>query len=107
MPDIPRRLVWAPAAERDLRDVWRYYARVASPELPDKLLREIYSAVERVIGRAFSGRPRDDVMLGLRSILVPPHIVFFRISKDVVEIVRVLHQHRDFATVFPRKPEAS
>jgi plasmid stabilization system protein ParE len=41
-------LVWSPAAKEDLIKIWRYFARVASPEIADSLLREIDRASERL-----------------------------------------------------------
>jgi len=48
MPGRRRRVVWGPKAKQDLREVWLYYARVASPEIADKLVREIDGAGERL-----------------------------------------------------------
>jgi len=31
-----------------LRDIWRYYIRVASPEIADRIVREIASSAERL-----------------------------------------------------------
>ncbi len=45
-------------------------------------------------------------MPGLRSILVYPYIVFYRVTGATVEIVRVLHQRRDFAAIFDKKPSS-
>jgi len=36
-----RRVVWAPRAKQDLLNIWRYYARVASPEIAGNVLRGI------------------------------------------------------------------
>lgn len=44
-------------------------------------------------------RSRDEIIPGLRSILVHPYVIFYRANNDV-EIVRVLHQRRNFAAVF-------
>jgi len=48
MPERNSRVIWAPAAKRDLRDIWRYFVRVASPEVADRLLRDIRQASLRV-----------------------------------------------------------
>jgi plasmid stabilization system protein ParE len=37
-------------------------------------------------------------MSGLRSILVHPYAVIYRVTDDAVEIVRVLHERRDLPT---------
>ena len=64
MPTNRRQIVWAPNAKQELRDVWRYYARVASPEIADKLLREINEAGRRLADEALMWRARDEVMPG-------------------------------------------
>jgi plasmid stabilization system protein ParE len=46
---------------------------------------------------------RDDVMPGLRAVLVHPYTVFYRVTDSTVEIVRVLHERRDFSAVFRDK----
>ena len=103
MPAGNRRLVWAPAAKNDLRDIWRYFVGVASPEIADRLLRDIHRAGERARDRPQTWRVRDEIMPGLRSILVHPYVVFYRFSGETVEIVRVLHQRRNLAAVFPKR----
>jgi len=86
-----------------LRDVWRYYERVASPEIADRLLREIDEAGRRLVDEALMWRPRDEVMPGLRSVLVHPYTIFYRVTDEVVEIARVLHERRDFSRIFSKK----
>ena len=81
----------------------RYYARVASPEIADNMLREIGRVVAQLEDHALLWRSRADVMLGLRSVLVHPHIVFYRVRDTTVEVARVLHQRRDFNAIFPKK----
>jgi toxin ParE1/3/4 len=103
MPRKHRRVVWAPKSKKDLRDVWRYYERVASPEIADKLLREIDEAGERLAGKALMWRARDEIMPGLRSVLVHPYTVFYRLNDGAVEIVRILHERRDIARVFSKR----
>ena len=102
MPAKRRRVVWAPRAKRDLADVWRYYARVASIEVADKILREIDEAARRLSDDALRWRARDELMPGLRSALVPPYIIFYRIQNGTVEIVRVLHGRRNFPAIFSK-----
>lgn len=102
MPAKRRHVVWAPRAKRDLADVWRYYARVASIEVADKLLREIDDAARRLSDDALRWRARDELMPGLRSALVPPYVIFYRIQNGTVEIVRVLHGRRNFPAIFSK-----
>ncbi len=41
------------------------------------------------------GRRRPEIRQGLRSIAKESHIVFYRILKDRIRIVRILHGNRD------------
>jgi toxin ParE1/3/4 len=100
MPNPPRRVVWAPKAKQDLHEVWKYYARVASPEIADKLLRDISVAGDKLAFQALTWRARDDVMPGLRSVLVHPYVIFYRVTDKGAEIARVIHGRRNFGEIF-------
>jgi toxin ParE1/3/4 len=94
-PDRPG--AWSPLAERDLEDIWRYYAKVASVEVADRIVAAITTAASRVVQRPTSGRSRSELKAGLRSILSSPYVVFYHVRDGEVEIVRVLHQRRNLA----------
>src|SRR5262249_30875393 len=99
MPAENRRLIWAPAAKNDLRDIWRYFVGIASPEIADRLLRR---ASGRGSGRGHGVRAtRSGQDCG--SVLVRPYVIFYRCSEGTVEIVRVLHQRRNLAALFPKR----
>jgi toxin ParE1/3/4 len=98
-----RRVVWAPRARRDLRDIWKYFARVGSPEIADGLLREIGRAGQRLERHPLMGRPRNELATDLRSVLVHPHLIFYRVGDETVEIARVLHERRDLGAIFARE----
>lgn len=53
-----------------------------------------------LLGYPLMGRSRDDLAQGVRSIVSDPHILFYRLSKDEIEIARVLHQREDVEFVF-------
>jgi toxin ParE1/3/4 len=99
----PRQLEWAPAAKRDVLDIWHYFADVASPELADTLLRNIERASTQLADHPFSGRPRGDISPGVRSILAHPYVIFYRVTASTIEIARVLHERRDVATAFKKR----
>jgi len=62
-------------------------------------VREIATAATRLERNPLPGRDRDELRAGLRSLLVHPHTIFYRINKDEAQVVRVLHERRDFPTV--------
>ena len=98
-----RQIVWAPKATQDLTDVWHYYARVASPDVADKLLREIDEAAKRLAAEATVWRSRDDIMPGLRAVRVSPYLIFYRVRNDTAEVVRVLHERRNLHQILARR----
>lgn len=82
-----------------MRDIWHYYARSASLELADRMLRKISVEAERIGRHPSPGRERDDEFPGLRRILVRPYTVFFRITPEKAQVARVIHEERDFPTL--------
>ena len=102
MAGTARRLAWAPRAKQDLNDIWSYYARVASPEIAEKIVREIEYTALLLPERPHMGRPREEVWPGLRGVLAQPYTVFYRVTKAAIEIVRVLHERRDFPAILKK-----
>jgi toxin ParE1/3/4 len=94
------RLLWSASAEEDLFSIWRYGAREWSTIRADEHVRALSHACERLLRAPELGRPREELITGLRSITEDPHVVFYRVSGRTIEIVRVLHQHEDVETVF-------
>jgi toxin ParE1/3/4 len=95
-----RRLIWSVEAEQDLFDISAYLTSKASARIAERYLREIGRAAERTRTRALPGRARDELMSGMRSVLVHPYVIFFQVAASSVEIVRVLHQRRDLESIF-------
>lgn len=101
MPDR-NRLIWSRFAADDLRKIRRHYVRTASPEVADRIVREIDGVARRISRLPLTGRNRDELAPGLRSALARPYTIFYRIGRigaAQVQIVRVLHERRDFYSV--------
>jgi toxin ParE1/3/4 len=95
-----RRLIWSAEAEQDLFDISAYLTAQASARTAERYLREIGRVAERIRTRPLSSRARDELMSGMRSVLVHPYIIFFQVATLSIEIVRVLHQRRDLESIF-------
>jgi toxin ParE1/3/4 len=48
----------------------------------------------------FAGRSRDEIRPGLRSVVASPHVVFYRVTDGVAEVVRVLDGRQDLDEIF-------
>jgi toxin ParE1/3/4 len=91
--------VWASEAEADLISIWGFGAEEWSEEAADAHVRLIARTCSRLIEHPELGRSRLELVPGLRSIVVDPHVVFYRISGAAIEIVRVVHQREDVETI--------
>lgn len=92
--------IWSPLATQDLFDIWDYVCRVASDAVADKQLQEIDHICILLERSPELGKARDDVRKGLRSMRVDRYVVFYRIAKNAIEVVRVLEERRDVDSLF-------
>jgi toxin ParE1/3/4 len=95
---LPR--TWSPQATQDLLDIWAYLADHGSAAIADKQLKEIEKACFVLGAWTEYGKTRDDVRAGLHSLSVSRYVVFYRVTKAAVEIVRVLDERRDVDAIF-------
>jgi toxin ParE1/3/4 len=86
-------------AEVDLLETGSYLSQY-SQEASDKFLEEIMETCELLAAQPGMGRKRDDLRLGLRSFGVKDYLVFYRVSGDELEVVRVVSGRRDLEALF-------
>jgi toxin ParE1/3/4 len=98
----PHRLprIWSPEAEQDLFDIWDYVRMDATAAVADKQLHAIDTVCFALGAWPEYGKARDDVREGLRSVSVSRYVVFYRVTKTAIEIVRVLDERRDVDAIF-------
>ena len=65
-----------------------------------KYLKDLDGVFNQLVANPEIGRKRNDLKKGLYSISEQEHIVFFRIQKDHIRIVRVLHGSKDIPKHF-------
>jgi toxin ParE1/3/4 len=83
-------------ARRDLRQIWLACAQASGITIADKLIVRIEDTLAKTLG-AFpqSGRLRPELGAGVRSFPVLPYVAFYRVAASRVELLRVIHGHRD------------
>lgn len=87
--------LWLPRAARDLDEIWEFSFRRWGPERADHYLRRIEAKAAALARGELSGTKADDVRPRLRRLVVRSHVIWFRVERDRVRVVRVLHQSRD------------
>jgi toxin ParE1/3/4 len=93
-------VIWSPEAEADLTDIWNHFAGVAGSKTADTLVRAIAETCRMLEEHPLAGRSRDEIRPGIRSALASPFVIFYRVTDNVAEIVRVLDGRRDIDEIF-------
>jgi len=88
----------SPQAEADLEGIFDDLDR-GNPAAASR-----YAAEFRQKSRALAqfpelGRNRPEIAPDLRSTLVDPYVIFYRVQGDVVQILRILHGRRDLRSL--------
>jgi toxin ParE1/3/4 len=85
-------------AEADLAAILEYLDE-RSPAAADRLAAAIDHRCELLGQLPQMGRLRDDLMPGLRSIVIERYVLFYRSSPSAVEVLRILHGSRDVDSI--------
>jgi toxin ParE1/3/4 len=93
--DIIRR----PRASADLSEIWEFIA-TDNLERADEFIDRIDEKFRSLATQPLMGRDRSDLMPGLRSLAMPPYVIFYEPTQHGIEVVRVLHGARDVKTLF-------
>lgn len=83
-------------ANQDIEKIWLYTFENWSLEQADRYYNLILDEIEFTSENFESGRSVDHIKQGYRASIVKSHIIFYKKSKrNIVEIIRVLHQKMD------------
>ncbi len=94
-----REVWWSEPARHDLEEISRYLHQVAPRDSAERLVRALLDAGESLSFRALLWPVSMDVSISVRSVLVRPYRLFYRLSDSEVEIVRILHGHRNIQAI--------
>jgi toxin ParE1/3/4 len=100
MSDNNRQVFRSPEAQEDLLSIWLFGADEWSPEQADQHLHDIEDMCDRLRVHPELGRKRDELIVGLYSIPISPHVIFYQQSPKAITIVRVLHEALDTSQHF-------
>jgi toxin ParE1/3/4 len=91
----------APAAERDLDDIWYFVANESgSLDIANRLVDVITERFCLLAGFPHLGRSRDEFGGGCRSLVVGEYVIIYLIEAGDVLILRVAHGRRDIEAMF-------
>jgi toxin ParE1/3/4 len=82
-------------AVSDLEEIWLYTVEKRSIEQADRYYALILDEIDFICKNVNTGRSMDHVRKGYRASKVKTHLIFYRVTNDVVEIIRILHERMD------------
>jgi toxin ParE1/3/4 len=88
------RLLFAPAAARDLEKVSDDIKAAAGERVALSFVRRMRQSLERLVEFPRMGRLRPSFGAGVRSWALSPYVAFYRQVGSDVEIIRILHGKR-------------
>ena len=90
-----RQLVIAPAARNDLEDIYHFGLRQWGQSRSESYLAMIREHFWRLTQQPLLGTERPELLPDCRSVILERHILFYRVSANRIEILRVLHGRQD------------
>ncbi len=65
-----------------------------------KIILEIEKVIEHLETFPYMGRTRDELRIGLRSLVIRQYVIFYVVWQETAIVLRVLHGSRDIEAVF-------
>ena len=89
------RVVVSDAARADLRSIADSALKVWGATGKAEYLAVLLARFSSLLEHPESGKPRDELSAGCRSLPAGGHVIFHSIQNDAIHIFRVLHQRMD------------
>ena len=89
------QLVIAPAAKNDLKDIYQYGLRQWGKVQSESYLSTIKNQFWLLTQQPLIGTERPELLPDTRSLPIKSHTLFYRVTTNKVEIIRVLHGRQD------------
>ena len=88
----------SPEADQDLEEIFEYTEREFGFDQAIEYLSGFDGLLGKLVNNPELGKERKEIREGLRSILKEKDVIFYRILKNRIRIVRILHGSRDLRT---------
>jgi toxin ParE1/3/4 len=95
------RYVLSPRAQSDLNQIWNYTEGRWGIDQAEKYIRQLWRHIETIAAQPTSGRDCPEVRAGYHKYRAGSHFLFYRVTGDGVDVVRILHERMDFERYLP------
>jgi toxin ParE1/3/4 len=90
------RIILSPRAKLDLSEIWDHTLLQWGADQAEKYVRELWSTIEHAASVSTKSVDVGDVRRGYRKSRYGSHVIFFKVTDDRIDVVRILHQRMDF-----------
>src|SRR5579863_10260275 len=94
LPGKPMRYRVTKQAERDLDEIYAYWATRASPETADRLIDNVIERFRLLGEYPGAGRPSEDIA-GVKCFPAGNYLIYYRARRRETDIFHVFHGARD------------
>ena len=90
------QVVLSPKAKSDLSDIWDYTFSKWGMDQAEKYVRGLWAAMQALALGASVSADIGDVRKGYRKARFGSHVIFFKLTGNGIDVIRILHQRMDF-----------
>lgn len=88
-------LVLSPAAREDLRAIHQYGARQWGKPRSNEYMNSLKDKLWLILEQPEIGAVRSELSPDVRSVSVASHVIFYRVQREQLQIIRILHGRQD------------
>ncbi|HEX9776884.1 MAG TPA: type II toxin-antitoxin system RelE/ParE family toxin [Geopsychrobacteraceae bacterium] len=90
------QVVLSPKATSDLSAIWDYTLAEWGIDQAEQYVRELWAVMKEQASDSSTSTDISDVRKGYRKIRSGSHVIFFKLTRAGIDVVRILHQRMDF-----------
>lgn len=90
-----RTYIISKRAVSDLEEIWLYTVEKWSAKQADRYYNLIVDEINYICKNKDAGKSMDHVRKGYRASKVKFHLIFYKVSDNIIEIIRILHEQMD------------
>ena len=87
-------------ASRDLESILDYLAEQSSIDAAESFLEKVNQTCQNLVTFPSLGRSRNELFPGIRSLPIDQHLIFYRLQKEEIEILRIVSGYQNLDTLF-------
>ena len=79
----------------DLQEIWLYTFEKWPSQQADRYYKLIFDEINCICKNNAAGKSMDHVRKGYRASKVKSHLIFYKLSNETIEVIRILHERMD------------